>query len=84
MGEAPVDFEILGAIRDIEVIARGRTVRIRRALRRRFGGRNWQKKKGLARIRDDHGWLGEAEIHWYEAHGIGRVWWKIKRRIETQ
>jgi hypothetical protein len=37
--------------------------------------------KGVCLIEDDHGWIGNAEIHWFEAHGIGRVKWKIKARF---
>lgn len=56
-------------------------MRIRRFLRQSYGARYWQKKKGIALIEDDHGWLGNAEIHWFEAHGVGSVRWKIKRRF---
>jgi len=37
--------------------------------------------KGVARVEDENGWIGDAEIHWFEAHGVGRVRWKIKRRF---
>ena len=79
MAEQPDDFRILGPIRDIDVIARGRKVRIRRFLRETYGSRNWRKMKGVARIEDEYGTIGDAEIHWFEAHGVGRVRWKIKR-----
>ena len=46
-----------------------------------YGGRNWRKMKAIARIGDDQGWIGDAEIHWFEAHGLGRVKWKVKRRL---
>lgn len=78
----PTDFEILGPIREVQVIAAGRGVRIQRRLRRNYGGSRWRKMKGIALIREYDGGLYEAEIHWFEAHGIGRRDWKIKRRIE--
>ncbi|CAA9371808.1 MAG: hypothetical protein AVDCRST_MAG64-32 [uncultured Phycisphaerae bacterium] len=37
--------------------------------------------KGVARIEDEHGWIGDAEIHWFEAHGVGRVQWKVKHKL---
>jgi hypothetical protein len=42
----------------------------------------WRKMKGIARIRDYNGDIYEAEIHWFEAHGVGKRDWKIKTRIE--
>jgi len=81
LSETPADFRILGPISQTEIIARGRGVSIRRFLARRYGGRNWRKLKGIARIEDAYGWTGEAEIHWFEAHGVGRVQWKIKKRL---
>ena len=48
----------------------------------KVGGQNWRKMKGVARVEDDYCYIGDAEIHWYEAHGIGKVRWKIKRRLE--
>jgi hypothetical protein len=81
MAEQPGDFTIRGAIRDVQVIARGQGVRIRGYLQKQYGGANWRKLKGVCLIEDDHGWIGNAEIHWFEAHGIGRVKWKIKARL---
>jgi hypothetical protein len=72
-------FEILGPIRHVEVIASGTGVRAGRDLRRRFGGRNWKKMKGIALVRDTRNEVYEAEIHWYECHGVGRQLFKIKR-----
>jgi hypothetical protein len=75
----PVHFELPGEIRNIEVIAEGRRLRIKRFLRQQYGGRRWRKLKGTATVRLDDGRIGEAEIHWYEAHGIGRKGLKITR-----
>lgn len=73
-----MDFEILGAICAIETIAAGRALRQLRRLRRRYGGTHWRKRKGLATVRLSDGAVRQAEVHWYEAHGIGRREIKIK------
>jgi hypothetical protein len=83
MAETPNDFRFLGRLREVRVIARGRGLRVRRYLVGRYGGRNWRKLKGIARVEAADGYVGDAEIHWYEAHGVGAVLWKIKRPIDT-
>ncbi len=75
-------FLILGEIRDIETIASGHGVHIRRYLERVYGRGRWRKRKGTATIELPDGTICEAEIHWYEAHGIGRKDFKIKRVID--
>ena len=74
-------FEILGEIRDIETIAAGRSVYVRRYLERAYGRGRWRKMKGLATVQLEDGAVCEAEIHWFEAHGIGRKDFKVKRVI---
>ena len=74
-------FEILSSIRNVEVIAAGRGVRSRKELNRKFGIGRWRKMKGVADLKLDDDRLCEAEIHWYEAHGIGRVLFKRKRTL---
>jgi hypothetical protein len=74
-----VDFELIGEIRHIELIAKGSRLRVRRFLRRRYGGGRWRKLKGIATVRLVDGRIREAEIHWYEAHGVGRTGFKIIR-----
>ncbi len=74
-------FDILGDIRNVETIAAGRGVQIRRHLDRTYGKGRWRKMKGVATIRLADGAVCEAEIHWFEAHGIGRKDYKIKRFI---
>lgn len=75
-------FEIIDAIDNIETIAvGGRIVEIMR-LRRQYGPGRWRKLKGIARIRLTNGSIRKAEIHWYEAHGIGRKKMKIKRFLD--
>jgi hypothetical protein len=74
-----VGFRILSDISDIETIAAGRGVYLRRHLDRTYGTGRWRKMKGLATVQLGDGSIHEAEIHWYEAHGIGRKDFKIKR-----
>ena len=73
-----MDFEVLGPIRDVKTIATGREIRELRRLRRRYGKGRWRKRTGMASVRLLDGTLHQAEIHWYEAHGIGRREVKIK------
>jgi hypothetical protein len=73
-----MEFEILGEIRDIETIATGRGVYIRRYLERTYGKGRWRKMKGISTVRLADGTIRETEIHWFEAHGIGRKDFKIK------
>ena len=74
-------FEILSEIRDIETIAAGRVVYIRRYLERTYGAGRWRKMKGRAAVQLSDGTVCEAEIHWYEADGIGRKDFMIKRVV---
>jgi hypothetical protein len=75
------EFEILGEIRDIETIAAGQGVYIRRFLERIYGKGRWRKLKGRATVQFGDGTICEAEIPWFEAHGVGRKDFKIKRVI---
>ena len=75
-------FELLSEITAIEIIARGGSVHRRAVLRKRFGAGQWRKLKGIATVRVASGGVHRAEIHWYEAHGIGRVGMKIKRYLD--
>jgi hypothetical protein len=75
------DFAIIGDISEVEVIAAGMSVRDRARLRRLYGGSKWRKMKGIARIRLQSGDVRLAELHWYEAHGIGRKEIKRKRYV---
>jgi hypothetical protein len=74
-------FEILGDIFEIETIASGSGIREIARLRRIYGRGRWRKRKGIARIRLSDGTFCGAEIHWYEAAGIGRKEFKIKHLI---
>lgn len=77
-------FEILGQIRNISTIAAGDGIRDLEYLEERFGRGNWRKLKGFATVRLEDGTIAEAEVHWYEAHGIGKRWMKIKRYIDEE
>lgn len=79
----PEDFELLSGISDIESISRNRSIREVDYLNRLYGKGRWRKLKGIATIRYKYsGRVVRAEVHWYEAHGIGAVKWKVKREIE--
>ena len=75
-------FEIVGEITDVETIATGSSIRDIARLRKRYGHGRWRKLKGKATVRLPNGLLCRAELHWYEAHGIGRVKVKIKRYLD--
>ena len=72
-------FEVVGKIEDIETIAVGGRIRDIMRIRRQFGPGRWRKLKGVARVRLAGGAMRKAEVHWYEAHGVGRKKMKIKR-----
>ncbi len=72
-------FEVISKIENIETIAVGSRIRDLEWLRKTYGSGRWRKLKGFARIRFlDDGEEFDAELHWYEAHGIGKVEMKIK------
>jgi len=75
-------FEILGEITQIETFAVGSSIREVTRLRKRYGRGRWRKRKGIATVRLEDGAVLLAEVHWYEAHGIGRKDFKIMRFIE--
>jgi hypothetical protein len=76
------NFELIGELTNIEVIAVNLSIRELKRLKQQFGGRRWRKLKGLGLVRFPNGELRTAELHWYEAHGIGRKKMKVKRVIE--
>ncbi|MGI8657022.1 MAG: hypothetical protein ACR2LC_17595 [Pyrinomonadaceae bacterium] len=77
-----MNFEIIGKITDIETIAVGSSIRILPVLRRRFGKGRWRKLKGIAQVRLFDGTIRPAEVHWFEAHGIGKRFMRIKRYLD--
>lgn len=76
-----MDFKIIGEIWETEIIAVGCKIREIRRLRRNYGPGRWRKRKGIARVLFEDGSVHVAEVHWYEAHGIGPREFKIKRRL---
>ena len=75
-------FELVGSIEDIVGIARGPSIRVRSYLRKAYGKGRWRKLKGSATIKLPNGVLRRVELHWYEAHGIGKRDIKIKRYLD--
>jgi hypothetical protein len=77
-----VDFTIVGDITDIETFAVGKAIREIGRLRKRYGRGRWRKRKGIAHVRLSDGTIRLVELHWYEASGIGKKEFKIKRYLE--
>lgn len=77
-----MEFEIVGEIEHVETIASGPRVKIRSFLRKKYGRGRWRKRKGEATVRLSHGNLRRVELHWYEAHGIGRRDFKVKAYLD--
>ena len=75
-------FEIVGAIEQVETIATGTGVKIRTSLQKIYGRGRWRKRKGIATIRLPNGKLRRVELHWYEAHGVGKRDFKIKTYLD--
>ena len=75
-------YEIISEISDIERIAGGPSVRERVRLRKQFGAGRWRKLRGIAAVRLANGRIRRVELHWYEAHGIGKKKLKIKHYLD--
>jgi hypothetical protein len=75
-------FRVLDEITEIEVLAAGKSLRQRAYLRRRYGSGRWRKLKGVAMVELADGSSRRAELHWFEAHGIGKKNLKIKRFLD--
>jgi hypothetical protein len=75
-------FEIIGIISEIETIAVGSSIREISDLREQFGRGRWRKLKGIAQVKLQNGRIRLAELHWYEAHGIGKRKLKIKTFLD--
>ena len=74
-------FEILSEISEVETFVSGSGIREIARLRRVYGRGRWRKRKGIARVRLADGTVHQAEVHWYEAAGIGRKEFKIKQLL---
>ena len=77
-----MNFDIIDEITEIETVAKGPGIRELNRLRKSYGHGNWKKMKGIAHIRLPSGKIHLAELHWYEAHGIGKKEVKRKRHLE--
>jgi len=77
-----MNFELISEITNVETIATSSSIREIKRLRKSYGAGRWKKLKGIASIRLFNGKIIKAEVHWYEAHGIGKKEIKIKRILE--
>ena len=75
-------FEIIGQVSNVETIAVGRGIRTLSEIRERYGPGRWRKLKGVATVRLATGRIRRAELHWYEAHGVRKRGFKIKRFLD--
>ena len=75
-------FEVIGNIERVETIAIGGRIRDIMRLRNQYGPGRWRKLKGVALVRFPNGEVRHAELHWYEAHGVGRRKMKVKRVLD--
>ena len=73
-----MEFQVIGSIRDTVTIAVGRHIRELPRLRRAYGKARCRKMKGQATVKRRDGTVRPAEVHWYEAHGVGRRELKLK------
>jgi hypothetical protein len=83
-GGAVLSLRILSKITKVETIAVGRQIRELARLSRVYGPGRWRKRKGVASVRLPDRSIVKAEVHWYEAHGIGRKEFKLKRILGEQ
>lgn len=77
-----MDFKLRSDIVDVQEIAVGRSIRILAKLEKLYGRGRWRKLKGIAMVELPDGSVAGAELHWYEAHGMGRKDMKIKRLVD--
>lgn len=77
-----MNFKIISPIEKAETFAKGRGIRELKRLVKAYGEGNWRKRKGFARIRLPNGAELHAELHWYEANGIGKREFKIKTLLD--
>ncbi len=75
-------FELIGEIENVETIAVGSKIHDVARLRKMYGRGRWRKLKGVGRVRLADGSVFDAELHWYEAHGIGKREMKVKQLFD--
>ena len=75
-------FELIGKLEDVQIIAVGPRIHKLQQLRKKYGRGRWRKLKGIGRVRLPDGAECDAELHWYEAHGIGKKEMKVKELLD--
>lgn len=75
-------FRIVGPIGNVSTIAVGRQICQLSRLRKLYGPGRWRKMKGDAMVRLASGQFRRVELHWYEAHGVGKRGMKIKTYLD--
>jgi hypothetical protein len=76
-----MDFKLIGEISEIQIIAKGKNVDIRHQLNRAYGRGDWRKLKGVGMVEYENGQIWIVELHWFEAHRIGRKRMKDKFKL---
>jgi len=76
------NFQIIGSVEGVQIIAVKHSIRDLKFLERMYGKGRWRKLKGIAKVQLENGRIRLAEIHWYEAHGIGKRQMKIKTYLD--
>jgi hypothetical protein len=76
------NFQVIGSLEDVEIIAVKHSIRDLKFLERVYGKARWRKLKGIAKVQLENGRIHLAEVHWYEAHGVGKRQMKIKRYLD--
>jgi hypothetical protein len=77
-----VHFTIIGTITEVKIVAVNRSIRILPILQKRYGKGRWRKLKGVANVQLNDGTNRLAEVHWFEAHDIGKKKMRIKRYLD--
>ena len=75
-------FQLIGNIENVQIIAAGPRIHKLQQLRKKYGRGRWRKLKGIGRVRLGDGYECNAELHWYEAHGIGKKEMKVKHLLD--
>lgn len=77
-----MQLKIIGTIRNQETFATGKRIRELSRIQKIYGKGKWRKRKGIATIKLPDGTIIRAELHWYEAAGIGKKELKVKRYLD--
>lgn len=77
-----MNFALVSDLTEIETIAANLAIRERASLKTHYGGKRWRKLREIAWVRLENGHVRCAEVHWYEAHGVGKRKLKIKRFLD--